>query len=85
MSATRSVKREPHVAPAPRIAVKIDTAAAMLGISVSTFQDWVRLRILPKPRTVNRNALWLVSELEAAANDLPVSDDKPLPRLEPAE
>lgn len=62
------------------LAVNSATAAAMLGqISETTFFEKVSRGELPKPRKIGQRSVWLVAELEAAANNLPISDDKPQP------
>jgi predicted DNA-binding transcriptional regulator AlpA len=62
------------------IAVDRDTAALMVGgISINTFETRVRDGTLPPPRQLGGRAVWLVRELEEAANDLPVSTMLPPP------
>jgi predicted DNA-binding transcriptional regulator AlpA len=56
------------------ISVGRDHAAAMLGIGLSTFAAHVSRGTLPKPRQIGGRAVWLVEELRAAANALPVSE-----------
>lgn len=52
----------------------------MLGpISVRTFEARVRDGTLPKPRQLGGRAVWLLSELHAAAAGLPVSALLPPP------
>ena len=57
-----------------------DTAAAFMGMSVSLFEAEVSAGRLPKPRKLSAGATgWLLSELEACAHALPVSDLQPGP------
>ncbi|MDD3481832.1 AlpA family transcriptional regulator [Azovibrio restrictus] len=52
----------------------------MLALSVSTFQELVRLKIAPQPRKLSgRRVGWLVRELEEWAESRPVSDLSPPP------
>ena len=63
------------------IAVDVETAAAMLGgIGRSTFLERVSRGELPKPRKIGARSVWLVEELQAAARNLSVSDERPLPK-----
>jgi len=66
--------------PPQPIAVDVETAAAMFGIGRSTFLERVSRGDLPKPRKIGARSTWLVEELQAAARELPVSDERPLPR-----
>lgn len=65
-----------HIEP---ITVRRETAAALLGIGLSTFTARVSRGELPKPRAIGGNAVWLVAELRQAAATLPVSDLLPVP------
>lgn len=56
------------------ITVRRETAAALLGLGLSTFVARVSRGELPKPRQIGGNAVWLVSELRGAAEALPVSE-----------
>jgi predicted DNA-binding transcriptional regulator AlpA len=68
------------------ILVDRDTAAGMLmGIAPSTFQKYLQQGLIPKPRMLGNRAGWLVSELQAAAQQLPISDllpPPPTPRMD---
>jgi predicted DNA-binding transcriptional regulator AlpA len=66
--------------PAPKLSVNSATAAAMFEVSETTFFEWVRRGLLPKARKIGSRSVWLVAELQAAADALPVSDDTPLPK-----
>lgn len=56
-----------------QIAVDRVAAAAMLDISVSSLEARVRDGTLPQPRMIGGSSRWLVSELHASAEALPVS------------
>ena len=62
------------------ILVDRHVAAAMMGdLAINTFETRVREGVLPKPRRIGNRVGWLVSELTAAAESLPVSDILPPP------
>lgn len=67
------------------IAVDRNAAAALLGIGVSTLEDYSARGILPRQRMLGGNARWLVEELRAAAHALPVSAMLPPPMHQPGE
>lgn len=67
------------------IAVDAPTAAEMLGqMAKSTFLARVARGELPRPRRLGGRSMWLVEDLLAAARALPVSDDTPAPKRQPA-
>ena len=72
MTATPIIRIEP-------ITVGRDDAAVLLGIGCSTFEAHVARGTLPKPRQLGGRAVWLVSELRAAAEALPISEQLPPP------
>jgi predicted DNA-binding transcriptional regulator AlpA len=61
------------------LAVGRETAAAMCDISPRTFHARVADGTLPQPRKLGGRAVWLVSELAKACEQLPVSDLLPPP------
>jgi len=63
----------------PPIAVDAKTAAALLSVGRSTFLERVSRGELPRPRKLGARSVWLVEELQAAAQALPLADDRPLP------
>lgn len=83
MSAT-TLKAEALVRIEP-ITVRGETAAALLGIGLSTLQAHVARGKLPKPRQLGGAAVWVVSELRAAAEALPVSELLPPPAAKKAD
>ena len=60
------------------IAVDRVSAALSLSIGLSTFEARVSRGDLPKPRQLGGRAVWLVDELRAAAQALPVSEMLPV-------
>ena len=74
-----SPKRMAHELRIEPISVGRDHAAAMLGIGLSHFATHVTRGTLPMPRQIGGRAVWLVEELRAAANALPVSELLPPP------
>ncbi len=62
------------------IAVDRASAAQLLGLGLSTFEARVSRGDLPKPRQIGSRAVWLVDELRAAAQALPVSEMLPVAR-----
>ena len=62
------------------IAVDRASAALLLGIGISTLEMHVSRGTLPKPRQLGGRAVWLVDELRATAQALPVSDMLPVGR-----
>lgn len=55
-----------------------EDAANFLSLSVTSFEDMVTRRELPQPRKLaKRRVGWLVSELRAWGEGLPVSDIAP--------
>lgn len=66
------------------ITVGRDDAAQLLGIGCSTFEAHVARGLLPKPRQLGGRSVWLVSELRATAEGLPVSELLPPPAKRPA-
>lgn len=60
------------------ITVDLEHAAAMVGLSESTWQALVREGKAPKPRQLSdRRVGWLVRELEEWSESRPVSDLPP--------
>lgn len=60
--------------------VDLDTAAAAVALSVSTFQELVRQKVAPQPRKLSgRRVGWLLRELEEFAETRPISDLAPPP------
>lgn len=60
--------------------VDLDTAAGVVALSPSTFQELVRQNIAPQPRKLSgRRVGWLLRELEEFAETRPVSDIAPPP------
>ncbi|NNM64396.1 MAG: AlpA family phage regulatory protein [Burkholderiales bacterium] len=58
--------------------VDLDTAASILAVSTSTFQELVRLGDAPKPRQISRRRVgWRLSELREWADNRPISDVLP--------
>jgi predicted DNA-binding transcriptional regulator AlpA len=49
-----------------------EAAAAFFGVSPNTFDEMVRDGRAPPPRLIGRRKLWIVHELSAAADALPV-------------
>lgn len=52
--------------PIERLAYRRDEAAAALGVSVSTFDDWVVDGLVPKPLKIGGVRLWDKKALETA-------------------
>ena len=54
-----------------------ERAAAYVGVSVSKFDEWVAVGVMPRPRKMDRCVIWLRDELDAALFALPdgSSDD----------
>lgn len=74
------LKIPPTVVRAEPIAVRREAAAAMMGISVSLFEAQVRKGKYPKARQLSDGCSgWLVSELQACAHALPISELPPGP------
>ena len=69
-----SKKTLPAMMTVQPIAVDRDTAAAMLSLARSTFEQHVSRGLLPRQRQLGGRAVWLVDELRAAAHALPVSE-----------
>lgn len=62
------------------IAVDSTTAASLMGgIGESTFLERVSRGELPRPRKIGRRSVWLVSELMAAAQALPLIEQPKTP------
>jgi predicted DNA-binding transcriptional regulator AlpA len=61
------------------LAVDRETAAAICGVGASVFQAQVQQGGLPRARKINGRAVWLVSDLHAALQALPVADHLPPP------
>lgn len=62
------------------ILVDLPTAAAIVSLSESTWQELVRTGNAPKPRqTSNRRVAWLLRDIEEWAENRPVSDLAPPP------
>ena len=62
------------------IAVRESKAAELLDIGESTLRRLKARGLLPKPRMIGGSARYLVSELIAAAESMPVSDLPPPPQ-----
>ncbi|GAA5664527.1 hypothetical protein Brsp07_03019 [Brucella sp. NBRC 14130] len=50
----------------PRLALRRDEAAAALGLSVGTFDKWVKDDLLPRGHKIGGVVLWDMSELSQA-------------------
>ncbi len=68
-----------------KIAVSESTAAELLEIGESTFRRLKAKGILPQPRRIGGSARYLVSELVAAVEAMPVSDLPGPPTRRPAD
>jgi predicted DNA-binding transcriptional regulator AlpA len=81
MSRTARPKAEPgQMIRIEPIAVDRASAAQLLGLGISTFEAHVSRGTLPKPRQLGGRAVWLVDELRATAQALPVSEMLPVGR-----
>lgn len=49
-----------------RLAYRRDEAADAVGVSVSTFDQWVKDGLMPKPRKIGGVVLWDVRSVNAA-------------------
>jgi prophage regulatory protein len=62
------------------IYVELEALSTLLTLSVSTIQSMVRGSEFPKPRQLSgRRVAWLLREIEAWAEERPVSDLPPPP------
>lgn len=62
------------------IITDLSTTSAMVSLSESTLQELVRIGQFPAPRKMSgRRVGWLLREVEAWAESLPVSDLLPVP------
>lgn len=52
--------------PIVRLAYRRDEAAAVLGVSVTKFEEWVRLGRMPKPVKVDGCTLFDAGQIEVA-------------------
>ena len=59
----------------PRFALRRDEAAASLGISVTTFDCWVKLGRMPKGRKIDGIVLWDTQEIRDCWCKLRDKDD----------
>ena len=58
--------------------IDLEAVAEVTGLSVSTIQALIRSNDFPKPRKASaRRSCWLLREIEAWAESLPVSDCLP--------
>lgn len=62
----KSDKILPIDRPIPRYALRRDEAAASLGISQGTFDNWIRDGIMPSGTKVRGVVLWDVKQIENA-------------------
>lgn len=69
-SATLSRKVEP-------LGLRRPDAAAYLGISPSTFDEWVESRLMPRPRRVGGVVVWDREELADAFRAIPREGEIP--------
>lgn len=83
-SMTHSDKSAPmHVAlPAPLL-VRRAVAAAMMGVSESSFDRAVKADVFPQPRVFEGCRLWYVADLTAAAQCLPSKGAQQIEALNP--
>jgi hypothetical protein len=59
---------------APRL-VGREAAAAYLSVCPNKFDQMVRDGRMPRPRRIDARKVWLVPELDGAADNLPVDDE----------
>jgi predicted DNA-binding transcriptional regulator AlpA len=59
----------------PPLGINREQAAALIGVSATTFDKSVAAGIMPHPRILGGRSLWDVAELTAAFRRLPHKDD----------
>ena len=61
--------------PATRRGLRLEEAAAYIGIGRSLFQAMVDDGRMPRPRRINARLVWDMRELDIAFDDLPVDGE----------
>jgi predicted DNA-binding transcriptional regulator AlpA len=76
MTRAAIAERRPLTMALPRRGLKLEDAAAYVGIGRSLFQVMVEDGRMPRPRRINARLVWDMRELDVAFDDLPVDGDK---------
>ncbi|GLS18744.1 hypothetical protein GCM10007874_17610 [Labrys miyagiensis] len=63
--------------PIVRLALSLPELALSIGVSAASVEKMVAEGALPRPRRWHSRKLWLVAEVEAHLNDLPVDGEEP--------
>lgn len=55
--------------------LRLDAAAAYVGVSVSTFERWVERGLMPKPKKIDGITVWDRRKIDQSFDDLPGDTD----------